>query len=210
MKNKAQNKTKTETKRLTKNIEENNGICKNRSYKNEKQFQEWLKKWLQDKKLVRKGYRSETKETKTWDKKEEAEITKVRREIQTENGFGDIAIEHDFLNLSWNHVLASPFIIECKKSRSFRKAIEQAVRYKKESSQKYQEKGRYKILNTGIVTPRSLSTGEIASGHEGKDAYPVNFESKRIYWKLGIGVLQSINPNEIVLSFNEGDVVVIK
>lgn len=198
---------KTDTHRLTKKIQENNGVAANRSFQNEDSFQKWLKNWLEGKELIRKGWKTDQKNKP---KKERAEITKVTREINRESGFGDIAIHHDFLDLSWNHALSSPFVIECKMSNSFRKGVEQAIRYKDNSDSKYQTKQGYKLYDTGVVTPKSLKTGEVASRHGTDNPYPVNFESKRIYWNLGVGVIQSINPYEIVISFCEQDMVVIR
>jgi len=199
--------SKTQTHRLTKEIKENKGICSNRSFENEKAFQKWLTKWLKGKELVRKGWKTDPKRD---NKKETAKITEVTREINRENGFGDIAIHHDFIEFSWNHALSSPFIIECKISESFRKGVEQAVRYKDNSDSKYQFKNNYKMYDTGVVTPKSLKTGEIASRHGTDQVYPINFEAKRIYWNLGVGVVQSVNPFEIVVSFCEQDMVVIR
>lgn len=204
-----ENKAKTKTKRLTKNAQENNGIFKGEQFTNEAEFRDKLAKWLEEKTIYRCGYRSETKKTKNWDKKETAQITRVTTEPSRENGYGDIAIHHDFLNLSWDHILTSPFIIECKKD-TFRKGIGQAIRYKDNSSRKYQKQDKYKGLVTGIATPKSLSTAELVNPHGSTDPYPVNFEAKRIYWHAGIGVIQSANPDELVISFNEGDVAVIK
>ena len=201
---------KNRTKRLAKNLEENSGIASKQQFENEDDFQKWLTSWLKEKTIYRYGDRQETKDTKNWDKIEKSKITDVTREPHTNSGFGDIAIHHEFLHLSWNHILASPFILECKDKDSFRYAAEQSVRYKKHSNQKYEEKNGYKILRTGIATPQSLKTAEITSRHGLKDPYPVNFEAKRIFWNLGVGVTQSANPDELVVSFNEGDVVMIK
>lgn len=198
---------KTETHRLTKEINENKGVCADKTFSNEKQFQKWLKNWLEGKELIRNGWKTDPNKT---NKKETAKITKVTREINREDGFGDIAIHHDFLDLSWNHALSSPFIIECKLSESFRKAVEQAVRYKDNSNSKYQVKNGYKMYDTGVVTPKSLKTGEVASRHGTNQVFPINFEAKRIYWNLGVGVVQSANPFEIVVSFCEQDMVVIR
>lgn len=201
---------KTQTKNLCKKPGKNKGITSGKEFSTEKKFQEYFKEFLKGRKLYREGYRQETQETGKWTKKEEAKITEVETEPSRESGFGDIAIHHDFINLSWNHALSNPFIIELKNKKSFRHAIDQAVRYKTNSSSKFQEKGKYKFLNTGIATPQSLSTGEIASQHNADQVLATNFEAKRIYWKLGIGVIQSIKPEEVVVSFNEGDKLVIK
>lgn len=202
-------KNKSDTKRLSKNPDKNNGITSNQDFQDEKQFQKYLAQWIEGRTLQRTGYNQETKKTKQWEKKEEATAVRVEREPSRQSGFGDIAIYHDELDLSWNHRLAKPLIIECKNKKSFRHAAEQAVRYKQESSKKYREQGKYKKLDTAIATPTSLSTAEIASSHGTEHSFSTNFEAKRIYWKLGIGVMQSIQ-EEIILSFNEGDVVRIK
>lgn len=201
---------KTETKNLAKNPEENNGIASNHNFEDESEFRDWFADWLKGRKLYRAGYKNETKETKKWDKKEAAQITEVETETSTTGGQADIAVHHDFLNLSWSHILASPFIIECKKKK-FREAAAQSIRYKTESSKKYLEKGKYKVVKTSIATPQSLSTAEIAKRWEGaeKPLYP-NKEAKRIYWKIGVGVVQSNQPDKVILSFNEGDMVKIE
>lgn len=200
---------KTETKNLAKYPEENNGIASEEEFENEYEFRDWLADWLQGKSLYRSGRKNE-RGVEDWDKKEKAAITKIEKEPSTSSGNGDIAIHHDDLNLSWNHILASPFILELKRDE-FRYAAAQAIRYKKRSSQKYEEKGDYKILKTGIATPQSLSTGEIAK-RWGKDKtqFYANKQAKRIYWQIGVGVAQSINQKQIILSFNEGDMVKIK
>ena len=203
-------KEKTRTKRLTKNIEENRGIAYGKEFETENEFQEFLEEWLKGRTLYRYGYRGETAETREWDKKEEANVIDATTEPPAHDGAGDVGIHHDFLNLSWSHILVSPLIIECKLADSFRHAGEQSIRYKMNSSQKYQEVGGFKGLNTAVATPQSLSTGEIADRHGVDDPYPINFEAKRIFWKMGIGVLQSANPGELVISFGESDVVVIK
>jgi len=209
----------TNTKRLTADITENNGIVAGETFNTEREFHQFIADWLDGRKIRFVGNRSqETPETKSWNKQRIADITEVELEPSTPTGFGDIGIHHNFLHLAWNHALASPFIIECKLKDSFRYAVEQAVRYKEAPQSKYQEEGQYKFVQTGIVTPRSLSTGEIAGRHtdnpddqsETSYVYPINFEAKRIYWKLSIGVIQSINPDQIVISFGESDVVVIE
>ena len=203
-------KAKTRTKRLTKNIGENRGIAYGKEFETEKEFHEFLEEWLKGRTLYRAGYHRENAESRGWDKKEEANVTDATTEPPADDGAADVAIHHDFLNLSWNHALASPFRIECKLADSFRHAGEQGIRYKQDSSQKYQEVGDLKVLTTGMATPQSLSTGEIADSHGVDDPYHINFEAKRIFWKMGIGVLQSANPDELVISFGESDVVVIK
>lgn len=200
-------KIKSETHELTKNISANSGIADGKNFGSEKEFQDWLVNWLEGKKLYRAGYKVD-KDGQV--KKEIADITKVEKEPQRSSGFGDIAVNHNHLDFSYTHALPSPFIIECKNSRSFRDAVEQAIRYKSDSGTKYQKKNGYKMIQTGIVTPQSLKTGEIAKKYGAENPYPINRESKRIYWKLGTGVIQSIVPDEIVISFCEQSMAVIK
>ncbi|EMA11598.1 Type I restriction enzyme R protein N terminus (HSDR_N) [Haloarcula vallismortis] len=198
------------TNRLSENPEENNGILRNREFEKEEDLKKHLAKWLKDRRLQRAGAKAETDETEDWDKKEIAAITEVETEFDTGNGFGDIAIHHDGLNLSYNHVLANPLIIELKNKQPFKEAVSQAVRYKQDSQKKYREEDGLKYLQTAVATSQSLSTGEIASRPDTDSILPVNSEAKRIFWKLGIGVMQSTQTFNIVLSFNEQDKVVIK
>lgn len=213
---------KSLTHNQTKRLYENEGIAAGKEFEDEHEFRNFLASWLSDRTLLSQGDNQDTDQTSQWKKKQFSEVTDIETEPETEHGFGDIGIRHELLELSYDHALASPLIIECKPD-SFREGIEQALRYKSQSDKKYQEAGKYKILQTAIATPRSLSTGEITGRHgatpisedqthENYDGgvFPINFEAKRIYWKAGIGVCQSITGDKLVISFGESDVVVIQ
>ena len=195
---------------LAKKPEKNKGITSKKDFADEADLQDFLQKWLKGKKLHRHGYNRETSKSKKRDKKEESQITKVEKEPNRASGFGDIAIHHNSLDLSWNHKLSNPFIIELKHPKKFRKAAHQAVMYKGNSDSKYQEENGFKYCQTGIATTRSLSTGEIATASDPKKTFSADYDAKRIYWDMKVGVTQSVKPDEVIISFGEADKVLIK
>lgn len=204
------NQNKEQVGGLAKNPEKNNGITSKENIESEKELQDFLQKWFKGKHLHRRGYRQETSQTKEWDKKEKSLITKVEKEPSRNTGFGDIAIHHNGLDLSWTHKLANPLIIELKHPKNFRKATHQAVKYKSNSNSRFQKEDGRKICQTAIATTRSISTGEIATASAPTKHFSADFDCKRIYWNLKVGVVQSIQPDKAVISFGEADKVIIK
>lgn len=207
---KIERKNQENNKKLAHKPEQNKGITHNKDINSEKELQNFLTEWLENKTLYRTGYRRETKKSRKRKKKEKSKITKIEKEPNRKTGFGDIAIHHQGLDLSWNHKLANPLILELKHPRKFRKATHQAVMYKSDSESRFLEKNGKKICQTAIATTRSLSTGEIATASEPGKHFSADYDCKRIYWNLKIGVIQSVEPNKAVISFGEADQVVIK
>lgn len=195
---------------LAKNPKKNKGIAKNKKIESEKQLQKFFSEWLKNRHLYRAGIKRESKYTKDRDKKENAKITQVQKEPHRGNGFGDIAIHHDGLDLSWNHNLANPLILELKHPDEFRKATHQAVMYKSDSESRFLEEDERKICQTAIATTKSLSTAEIATASSPQKHFSADYDCKRIYWNLKVGVTQSIHPEKVIISFGEADKVLIK
>ena len=187
-------------------------------FKNEREFTIFLKQELEQCQLIFSGYKVGD-QTKYNTKKLISNITGVEivKTKVKEGGKCDLKIYHDGLDLSYDHKLSNPLKIEVKMNETWKDALPQAVRYKRDSEQKYGKCDDGKLIEIGVTTPDLFFVGAFNPARCKKPVCDHStcqqFDIKRIFWKIGVALLERKiheHPNyyhqdKIQITVNEGD-----